>query len=317
MSPYHKKGFRLLLAGIFTLSVTGGQAWANIVTSIRPLGFIASAIGEGVIDSDVVLPDGASPHDYALRPSDIGRIRDADLVIWVGPELEAFMTRPVATLPADKTLTLAELPAIRPLLMKGGDHDDAPDADAYADARQDDADHHHGEYNMHIWLSPEIAAQTAIAIHDRLLQLKPDKKAQLDENLLFFTASLTKNDKIIATMLSPVSGQGYFVFHDAYGYFEKHYGLTSLGYFTINPEIQPGAQALHNIRTQLVGHKAVCIFAEPQFRPAIISAVARGTDVRMGTLDPLGSGIALGKDSYIHFLFQLSNQYMSCLNKIS
>jgi len=91
-------------------------------------------------------------------------------------------------------------------------------------------------------------------------QLRPDKKAQLDENLLFFTASLTKNDKIIATMLSPVSGKGYFVFHDAYGYFEKHYGLTPLGYFTINPEIQPGAQALHNIRTQLVEHKSTVHF---------------------------------------------------------
>ncbi|WP_213993943.1 zinc ABC transporter substrate-binding protein ZnuA [Sodalis sp. dw_96] len=314
MYPCRKKGFRLWLAGIVILSVTGGQAWANMVTSIRPLGFIASAIGEGVMDTDVLLPNGASPHDYALRPSDIGRIRGADLVVWVGPELEAFMARPVAALPAAKALTLSATPAIMPLLMKGGDHDD--DAPA-SHARSNDADHHHGEYNMHIWLSPEIATQTAIAIHDRLLQLRPDKKAQLDENLLFFTTSLTKNDKIIAIMLSPVSGRGYFVFHDAYGYFEKHYGLSPLGYFTINPEIQPGAQALHNIRTQLVEHKALCIFAEPQFRPAVISAVARGTDVRMGTLDPLGSGIALGKDSYSHFLFQLTNQYMSCLNKKS
>ncbi|TCL02319.1 zinc ABC transporter substrate-binding protein ZnuA [Sodalis ligni] len=314
MNPRHKKGFRLWLAGILLLCAIGGQARANILVSIRPLGFIASAIGEGVTGTDVLLPDGASPHDYALRPSDIGRIRDASLVVWVGPELEAFMARPVTALPAAKALTLSAIPAIKPLLMKGGDHDDdAPGAHDPAD----DADDHHGEYNMHIWLSPEIAAQVAIAIHDRLVQLWPDKKAQIDENLLFFTTSLTKNDKIIATMLSPASGKGYFVFHDAYGYFEKHYGLTSLGYFTINPEIQPGAQALHNIRTQLVEHKALCIFAEPQFRPAVINAVARGTDVRMGTLDPLGSGIALGKDSYSHFLFQLANQYMSCLNKKS
>jgi ABC-type Zn2+ transport system substrate-binding protein/surface adhesin len=69
--------------------------------------------------------------------------------------------------------------------------------------------------------------------------------------------------------------EGYFVFHDAYGYFEKHYGLTSLGHFTVNPEIQPGAQRLHEIRTQLVEQKATCVFAEPQFRPAVIEAVAR------------------------------------------
>lgn len=118
-------------------------------------------------------------------------------------------------------------------------------------------------------------------------------------------------------MLAPVQGKGYFVFHDAYGYFEKHYGLSPLGYFTVNPEIQPGAQRLHQIRTQLVEHKAVCVFAEPQFRPAVINAVAKGTDVRSGVLDPLGSTIALGRDSYADFLLQLSNQYVSCLEEKS
>ncbi|WP_016602822.1 metal ABC transporter solute-binding protein, Zn/Mn family, partial [Yersinia pestis] len=98
-----------------------------------------------------------------------------------------------------------------------------------------------------------------------------------------------------------------------YGYFENHFGLSPLGHFTVNPEIQPGAQRLHQIRTQLVEHKAVCVFAEPQFRPAVINAVAKGTNVRSGTLDPLGSGIVLDKDSYVNFLSQLSNQYVSCL----
>ena len=88
---------------------------------------------------------------------------------------------------------------------------------------------------------------------------------------------------------------------------------TSLGHFTVNPEIQPGAQRLHEIRTQLVEQKATCVFAEPQFRPAVIEAVARGTSVRMGTLDPLGTGIKLGKESYPQFLDQLAKQYSSCL----
>jgi len=90
--------------------------------------------------------------------------------------------------------------------------------------------------------------------------------------------------------------------------------LAPLGHFTINPEIQPGAQKLHQIRTQLVEHKAQCVFAEPQFRPAVIESVARNTGVKMGTLDPLGIGLALGPDSYMKFLTQLSEQYASCLN---
>ncbi|MCG5048266.1 zinc ABC transporter substrate-binding protein ZnuA [Pectobacterium brasiliense] len=290
-------------------------ASAAVITSIRPLGFIASAIADGVTPTEVLLPDGASPHDYALRPSDVQRLQSAELVIWVGPEMEAFLGKPLAKVSPEKQITLSALPAIKSELEKEAGHDHEDD---HEQAHDDDADgHHHGEYNMHIWLSPEMTKQAAIAIHAKLLELMPQNKDKLDANLLYFTDKIGQADEKIVKMLAPVQGKGYFVFHDAYGYFEKHYGLSPLGHFTVNPEIQPGAQRLHQIRTQLVEHKAVCVFAEPQFRPAVINAVAKGTDVRSGVLDPLGSNIALGRDSYADFLLQLSNQYVSCLEEKS
>ncbi|KFK94415.1 MULTISPECIES: zinc ABC transporter substrate-binding protein ZnuA [unclassified Serratia (in: enterobacteria)] len=296
---------RALLTSVLMMA---GHASAAVVTSIRPLGFIASAIADGVTSTEVLLPDGASPHDFALRPSDIQRLREAELVVWVGPDLEAFLAKPLTQVAANKQLSIAELASVQPLLMKGDDDDEHEHS-----ANESGHDHHHGEYNMHVWLSPEVAKVTAIAIHDRLLELMPQKKDKLDANLRQFEDQLAQTDKNLVKMLTPVQGRGYFVFHDAYGYFEKHFGLSPLGHFTVNPEIQPGAQRLHQIRTQLVEQKAVCVFAEPQFRPAVINAVAKGTKVRSGTLDPLGSGIALGKDSYGDFLTALSNQYVSCL----
>ncbi len=304
---------RTLLASALLMAGPLSSASAAVMTSIRPLGFIASAIADGVTPTEVLLPDGASPHDFALRPSDIQRLRSADLVLWVGPDMEAFLNKALVPISATRKLAVSELPAVKPLLMKGeedDDHEHAGEAHNHAD---DDHGHHHGEYNMHVWLSPEIAKVTAIAIHDRLLELMPQNKDKLDANLRQFENLLTQTDKNVGNMLTPVQGKGYFVFHDAYGYFEKHYGLSPLGHFTVNPEIQPGAQRLHQIRTQLVEQKAVCVFAEPQFRPAVINAVAKGTKVRSGTLDPLGIGIALEKDSYGKFLTQLSNQYVSCL----
>ncbi len=304
---------RTLLASALVMAGPLSSASAAVVTTIRPLGFIASAIADGVTPTEVLLPDGASPHDFALRPSDIQRLRSADLVLWVGPDMEAFLTKALVPISATRKLAISELPAVKPLLMKGeedDDHDHAGEAHNHAD---DDHGHHHGEYNMHVWLSPEVAKVTAIAIHDRLLELMPQNKDKLDANLRQFENLLTQTDKNVGNMLTPVQGKGYFVFHDAYGYFEKHYGLSPLGHFTVNPEIQPGAQRLHQIRTQLVEQKAVCVFAEPQFRPAVINAVAKGTTVRSGTLDPLGIGIPLGKDSYGKFLTQLSSQYVSCL----
>ncbi len=304
---------RTLLASALLMAGPLSSASAAVVTSIRPLGFIAAAIADGVTPTEVLLPDGASPHDFALRPSDIQRLRSADLVLWVGPDMEAFLNKALVPISATRKLAISELPAVKPLLMKGEEddnHEHAGEAHNHAD---DDHGHHHGEYNMHVWLSPEIAKVTAIAIHDRLLELMPQNKDKLDANLRQFENLLTQTDKNVGNMLTPVQGKGYFVFHDAYGYFEKHYGLSPLGHFTVNPEIQPGAQRLHQIRTQLVEQKAVCVFAEPQFRPAVINAVAKGTKVRSGTLDPLGTGIALEKDSYGKFLTQLSNQYVSCL----
>jgi zinc transport system substrate-binding protein len=287
-----------------------GQATAAVVTSIRPLGFIASAIADGVTTTEVLLPDGASPHDFALRPSDIQRLRDADLVVWIGPDMEAFMTKSLTQISGNKQLAIGELAAMQPLLITGIDDDDDDQGSA---AHASEHDHHHGAYNMHLWLSPAVAKVAAIAIHDKLLELMPQNKDKLDANLRQFEDRLAQTDKNLVKMLAPVHDRGYFVFHDAYSYFEKHFGLSPLGHFTVNPEIQPGAQRLHQIRTQLVEQKAVCVFAEPQFRPAVIDAVAAGTKVRSGTLDPLGVGIALGKESYGNFLTALANQYVSCL----
>ena len=286
---------------------------AAVVASLKPLGFIASAIAGGVTDTEVLLPDGASEHDYSLRPSDVKRLQGADLVVWIGPEMEAFMEKSVKNIPNAKQVTIAQLNDVKPLLMKGADDDDDDHGHNDAGSEKSDEHHHHGDYNMHLWLSPEIARASAVAIHGKLVELMPQSRAKLDANLKDFEAQLASTETQVGNELAPLKGKGYFVFHDAYGYFEKQFGLTPLGHFTVNPEIQPGAQRLHEIRTQLVEQKATCVFAEPQFRPAVVEAVARGTSVRMGTLDPLGTNIKLGKTSYSAFLNQLANQYASCL----
>lgn len=309
----HKNTFLFAALSVALWGSAAQHADAAVVASLKPLGFIASAIADGVTDTQVLLPDGASEHDYSLRPSDVKRLQNADLVVWIGPDMEAFMTKSVQGTPEAKKVTIAELAKVKPLLQKGAEDEGDEHDHEHEDGENSDHHHHHGDYNMHLWLSPEIAQASAVAIHEKLVELMPQSRAKLDANLQAFEAQLAATDKQVGTELAPLKGKGYFVFHDAYGYYEKHYGLTPLGHFTVNPEIQPGAQRLHEIRTQLVEQKATCVFAEPQFRPAVVEAVARGTSVRMGTLDPLGTSIKLGKESYSQFLTQLANQYSSCL----
>lgn len=311
---HNKKGAIFALTAFSVTASLTLPAQANVVASLKPVGFIAAAIADGVTPVDVLLPDGASEHDYSLRPSDAKRLKNADLVVWVGPEMEAFMAKSAAELPAQKNLAMVNIDGVKPLLISGGEDEDEHTAEKSEEQGANAHHHHHGEFNMHLWLSPEIARKTAVAIHGKLLELMPQDKAKLDANLQQFEVALADTDKRVSAQLAPVRNKGYFVFHDAYTYFEKQYGLSPTGHFTVNPEIQPGAQRLHQIRTQLVEQKAVCVFAEPQFRPAVIDAVARGTQVRKGTLDPLGTDISLAKDSYVKFLSQLSSQYESCLN---
>ncbi|MFV9669305.1 zinc ABC transporter substrate-binding protein ZnuA [Pantoea sp. KXB25] len=310
---HNKKGAIFALSALSVTALLSLPAHSDVVASIKPVGFIASAIADGVTPVEVLLPDGASEHDYSLRPSDAKRLKNADLVVWVGPEMEAFMAKSVAELPAQKNLAMVNIDGVKPLLISGGEDEDEHAAEKSEEQAAEAHHHHHGEFNMHLWLSPEIARKTAVAIHGKLLELMPQDKAKLDANLQQFEVALADTNKRVSAQLAPVKNKGYFVFHDAYTYFEKQYGLSPAGHFTVNPEIQPGAQRLHQIRTQLVEQKAVCVFAEPQFRPAVIDAVARGTQVRKGTLDPLGTDISLAKDSYVKFLSQLSSQYESCL----
>ena len=156
----HKK---TLLFAALSAALWGGAtqaADAAVVASLKPVGFIASAIADGVTETEVLLPDGASEHDYSLRPSDVKRLQNADLVVWVGPEMEAFMQKPVSKLPEAKQVTIAQLEDVKPLLMKSihGDDDD------HDHAEKSDEDHHHGDFNMHLWLSPEIArAQESVS----------------------------------------------------------------------------------------------------------------------------------------------------------
>ncbi len=171
--------------------------------------------------------------------------------------------------------------------ITGADDDYDHHGHDHGAAEKGDGDHHHGIYNMHLWLSPEIARLSAVAIHDKLLELMPQSRAKLDSNLQQFETALAATDKQVSNELAPLKGKGYFVFHDAYGYFEKHYGLTSLGTLPSTLKYSPVRSVYTKSEHNWLSRKPLCVFAEPQFRPAVIEAVARHVCAH-GTLDPLG-----------------------------
>ncbi|QYN42824.1 zinc ABC transporter substrate-binding protein ZnuA [Gilliamella sp. ESL0443] len=279
---------------------------ANVISSVRPIGFITEAITSGVTNTDILLPDGASPHTYSLKPSDLAKIKNADLIIWIGEDMEVFMPTVLKNVDEHKQIELMDVPEIKSLLRTNHHDEEIP---------HDDNDHHHGEYDEHIWLSPKIAKIIAKSIHDKLIELYPNKVQLLDANLNEFITNLSETEQNIAKKLISVQNRGYFVFHDAYGYFESQFGLKNLGSFTINPAVQPGVQTVYAIQKKLAEHQAVCVFREPQFSPAVIKKLVNGTNVKIGELNPLGTGIIVEKGAYSHFLLTLTQELLDCLDK--
>ncbi|HHF6251013.1 TPA: zinc ABC transporter substrate-binding protein ZnuA, partial [Haemophilus influenzae] len=184
------------------------------------------------------------------------------------------------------------------------------------DHEHHDHDHHEGlTTNWHVWYSPAISKIVAQKVADKLTAQFPDKKALIAQNLSDFNRTLAEQSEKITAQLANVKDKGFYVFHDAYGYFNDAYGLKQTGYFTINPLVAPGAKTLVHIKEEIDEHKVNCLFAEPQFTPKVIESLAKNTKVNVGQLDPIGDKVTLGKNSYATFLQSTADSYMECLAK--
>ncbi|PRM47142.1 zinc ABC transporter substrate-binding protein ZnuA [Haemophilus influenzae] len=312
------------------------MANADVLTSVKPLGFIVSSIAEGVTGTQVLVPAGASPHDYNLKLSDIQKVKSADLVVWVGEDVDSFLDKPISQIERKKVITIADLADVKPLLIQAhhehfhedGDHDHdhknehkhdhkhEHDHDHKHDHEHHDHDHHEGlTTNWHVWYSPAISKIVAQKVADKLTAQFPNKKALIAQNLSDFNRTLAEQSEKITAQLANVKDKGFYVFHDAYGYFNDAYGLKQTGYFTINPLVAPGAKTLAHIKEEIDEHKVNCLFAEPQFTPKVIESLAQNTKVNVGQLDPIGDKVTLGKNSYATFLQSTADSYMKCLAK--
>ncbi|MBV7414129.1 zinc ABC transporter substrate-binding protein ZnuA [Aeromonas sp. sif2433] len=283
----------------------------EVLTTIKPLGFIAAAITDGVSEPKVLLPTGASPHDFALRPSDIRSINEAGLVVWVGPELEGFMAKPLAKHPHVLTLTRVEGMPLFDYSKQAG-HEEPADEEHEGHDHDGHEGHHHEGVDPHIWLGPTQALVIARAMSETLSARDPGNAERYRANLLAFQAKVDAKDKVIAGQMKAVNQKGYFVFHEAYGYWERHYGMSSKGHFTVSPERRPGAKTLVEIRKALEEKQASCIYAEPQFSPAVIESVARNTGAKVLLLDEVGEQVPLGPDGYPQFMQQLADAFAQC-----
>lgn len=287
--------------------VLARPAWAEapaVAVSIKPLHSLVAEVMKGVGEPRLVVAGNASPHTYALRPSDARAIEQAGLVVWVGPQFEAFLARPLGTR-AD-TLAMADIPGMVLLpAREGGVWDDDPD-------HRDE--HGHQGNDGHLWLDPVNAGLLVQAVAGRLSALDPANAKAYAANAAAALKRLKALDAELAARLRPLSGRTYVVFHDALQYLEKRYGLTPAGSITVDPERPPSPRRMAALRERLKKAGAACVFREPQFAGSTVQALAESAKARVGLLDPEGATLDPGPDLYFRLMTGLAGSLAECLS---
>ncbi|KQN74446.1 zinc ABC transporter substrate-binding protein [Devosia sp. Leaf64] len=312
---------RLLpFVALTSLMLTGtALAVPNVVASTKPVHSLVAAVMAGVGEPGLIVKGSASPHTYSLRPSDAAALENGDIVFWTGHGMELFLADALETLSTKaETVELADAEGITLLpVREGGAFEHHSHGDEHAEEGHEHGEHDHaheeGEGDMHFWLDPENAKLMVTDIAKVLSAADPDNAAKYNSNAETEIATLGALETEINASLIGVKDKPFIVFHDAYQYFEKRFGLDVAGSITVSPEVMPGAARVDQLRTKVQELGATCVFAEPNFEPTIVKTIIEGTNAKAGVLDPEGSALTEGPDLYANLLRGLATGLVDCL----
>ena len=318
----------LSLAALATALLTGTAIAApTVVTSIKPIHSLVAAVMGNLGTPGLIVKGAASPHTYSLRPSDAAALEGADVVFWTGHGMELFLGDALETLSTKaKVVELADSPGIELLPVREGGafephshgdevhegHDHGDDHEGHDHGDHDHA-HEHEAGDMHFWLDPANAKLMVAEIATVLAEADPDNAAVYQANAEAEQLRLDEVTEELRQTLVPVEGKPFIVFHDAYQYFEARFGLDVAGTVTVSPEVMPGAARIDELRAKVKELGATCVFAEPNFEPAIVRTIVEGTDAKAGVLDPEGASLTEGVDLYPNLLRGLAKGLVDCL----
>jgi zinc transport system substrate-binding protein len=294
-----------------------------VVVSIAPLYVLVSDVMQGVGAPSLLVPAGASAHDFSLRPTGASMLARADLRVWIGGEFERFLRKPLKAVAHGRTLSLIDkidgLPARGGGVWSGGHshaghegHESHAGYDNHESHKEHDADER--EIDPHFWLDPENAKQAANVIATTLGEIDPLNAQHYQRNAGALGRSIDRATSQVAEILAPIRTVPYIVFHDAYQYFEAHFELNAVGSVVVDPEHSPGARRLREVRQKIRESGAQCVFHEPQFKPRLVETIIRNTPAKSAVLDPLGVGLPSGVGAYQKLLLRLAGQLRACLN---
>ena len=309
----------LVAAGLLALwsAPSAAAEPTKVVVTIKPLHALVAQVMAGVGVPELLVKGSASPHTYALRPSETRALHGADLFVRMSETVEPFTARIVRSLPDTVgVVTLQEAPRLK--LLSRRTH---PTFERHNHANAGNGEHGHGHapggsdaVDGHAWLDPDNAVAMVDRIEQALSAKDPANAAAYKTNANALRAKLEALAAELDRDLKPIASRPYIVFHDAYQYLESRYGLNVVGSISISPEVPASGKRLTELRRKIDELGAVCVFAEPQFGTRLVDNLIEGTSARSGTLDPEGGRLEPGPDLYFTLMRRLAWDLKGCLS---
>ncbi|WP_264214466.1 zinc ABC transporter substrate-binding protein [Leisingera thetidis] len=331
-----------------------GAAWAEVprvAADIAPVHGLVARVMQGLGAPQLVVPPGASPHGYAMRPSEARALDQADLVFWLGAPLTPWLQAPLEELAAEaRRVELLETEGTLVLPFREGarfeshghedsgghgahdghdghddhdgheshdDHEGHEDHDNH-DGHEGHADHEgahghdHAGADPHAWLLPQNAATWLDVIAAELSQADPGNAAAYKANAEAGKQEIADTVASVSAALEPFRAKPFIVFHDAYQYFEQGFDLNAAGAISLSDAAKPSPARIAEVRDAVAELEVACVFSEPQFNPGLVATVLEGTGAGTAVLDPLGAKLEPGPQFYPALLRDLGAAVAGC-----
>ncbi len=243
-----------------------------IAVGIQPGRYLTERIAGDSADIFVLLGPGQNPHSYEITPAQMKTLTACTAYLALGMPFEETLVPRLQKSAADMKIFS---------LDTGIDKAPAPEND---DAEEGEH-HHQGELDPHIWLSPANLQIISRNIYQALITLQPERTAYFDSSLAVLQAEIAQTDSLIRQELAPYQGARFYVYHPAFGYFARDYGLIQMAVETGGKS--PAPKALAELIQQARQDSVKVIFVQPQFDPSAAEKIAAAIGGKVVPLDGL------------------------------
>lgn len=340
MSPKNFKTlFPALALPVILWSGTLKAEVPRVVADIAPVHSLVSMVMKGVGEPKLLVPQNVSPHHYAMRPSEAKALQEANLVVYVGPDMSPWMEPLFETVAASAdALDLSEVDGVLVLSYREGPvfgdddnheghgheeegHDDREGRDyeeeghdEHEEDHDDHAHHDHDGNDPHMWLDPENAKIWLDAIASELGHIDPENADRYSVNAKFAKQQITGEMHHIEEHLAAVQDKDFLVFHDAFQYFEKRFDIAVVGSISLSDASKPSASRLRELKHLFEEQAINCVLSEPQFSSKLVDNVFGGYKLHIGVVDPIGIDLKLGPALYPALLENIALGIAECVN---